>query len=352
MATAFAAAIVCLLTSVLLFARRKDGERSRVILACIIFFSVYNYTTRFFDLSQGNTPDLVISVELLLIAIFMITSYIMYPIEVISPGFLTFKRIIGIYTPWLILLGIFVCSRQLGVIFSHYSSLLEMLNDVEQFQVWFRLLLASFIFLPVLVPFFIPYTRRYNNADKTWMRNYSILLSTNCIAYLLVLCFDHIVVKTIYYFVSVGCSLGIAYMELFVRLIGVPTQNKEVPEPEMVTTQRKASPLSDRLIYHMESTGAYRDPDLSIASLSAALHTNRTSLALAIHNLGYESFNTYINLLRIHDFIEQVKNGKSDNFQHAFYTAGFRSRATAIRNFRHVTGTTPSLYFQNTNRED
>lgn len=102
----------------------------------------------------------------------------------------------------------------------------------------------------------------------------------------------------------------------------------------------------------MESTNAYRDPDLSIASLSAALHTNRTSLARAIHDLGYESFSAYINLLRIHDFIEQVKNGKSDNFQLAFYTAGFRSRATAIRNFRQVTGTTPSYFFQGNNQDD
>jgi len=352
MATAFAAAIVCLLTSILLFARRKDGERSRVILACIIFFSVYNYITRFFDLSQGYTPELVISVELLLMAIFMVTSYIMYPIEVISPGFLTLKRIVGIYTPWLILVGIFLISRQLGVVFSPYGSLQEMLNHVERFHVWFRLLLASFIFIPVLVPFFIPYTRRYNNADKTWMRNYSILLSANCIAYILVLCFDHIVVKTIYYFVSVGCSLGIAYMELFVRLIGASASDKEMLEPEMETMHKKYSLLSEKLNLYMESTNAYRDPDLSIASLSAALHTNRTSLARAIHDLGYESFSAYINLLRIHDFIEQVKNGKSDNFQLAFYTAGFRSRATAIRNFRQVTGTTPSYFFQGNNQDD
>lgn len=362
-ATVFAAALICLLTSLLLFARRKEGERSRVILACIVFFSVFNYAIRFLDLLQGNAPYMIISVDMLLVAIFMVTSYILYPIEVISPGYLTFKRIVGIYAPWIALEIIYRICLQLGVIFSTYNSLPDMLNDAGQFQVWFRLILASLIFTPVLIPFLIPYTRRYNNAGKTWMLNYSLIFAVNCIAYIFVLSVDHIIAKTIYYFVSVGCSLGIAYMELFVRLIGtfrpekkerdeakeLMEPEKEVRDSELVTTQKKSTQLSDRLNRHMDSTHAHRNPDLSMVSLSAALHTNRTSLALAIHELGFDSFNSYINALRIHDFIEQINSGKSENLQDAFYTAGFRSRATAIRNFRQATGMTPSSYFRENN---
>lgn len=47
LATVFAGAMVCLLTSLMLFARRKSGERSRIILSCIVLFSVFNYITRF-----------------------------------------------------------------------------------------------------------------------------------------------------------------------------------------------------------------------------------------------------------------------------------------------------------------
>lgn len=352
-ATVFAAALVFLLAALLLFARRKDGERSRIILAYIVSFSVISYSIRFIDLSAGTIPYMIISADMLLVAIFMVTSYILYPIEVISPGYLNFKRIVGLYTPWMLLVFIYLVSRQFGVDYFTYGTLPDMLKDAGQFQVWFRLALVLFIFLPVLVPFFIPYTRRYNNAGKTWMRNYSLLLATNCIAYILVLGIDHIVVKTIYYFVSAGCSLGIVYMELFVRLIGTPSLDKEVPtqekeenEPERNMQPKKSSPLSERLSAYIVSTQAYRNPDLSIVLLSAALFTNRTSLALAIHELGYESFNSYINALRIHDFIELVNNRKSENLQDAFYTAGFRSRATAIRNFRQVTGMTPSRYFR------
>ena len=85
-ATVFAGALVCLLASLLLFARRKGCERSRVILSIIVLFSVFNYIPRFIALFNGHEPEFVVSTKLLLVANFMIVSYIMYPIEVISPG--------------------------------------------------------------------------------------------------------------------------------------------------------------------------------------------------------------------------------------------------------------------------
>lgn len=85
-ATIFAGALVCLLSSLLLFARSKMGERSRIIPSVIVLFSVFNYIPRFIALINGNVPDFAVSANMLLIANFMIVSYIMYPIEVISPA--------------------------------------------------------------------------------------------------------------------------------------------------------------------------------------------------------------------------------------------------------------------------
>ena len=76
-ATVFAGALVCLLASLLLFARCKSGERSRIILAVIVSFSVYNYITRFIALSNGYVPEIVVSAKLLLQAIFMVICYVM-----------------------------------------------------------------------------------------------------------------------------------------------------------------------------------------------------------------------------------------------------------------------------------
>jgi len=369
--TTYAAAIVCLMTSLLLFARRSDGERSRVILACIILFSVVNYTTRFADLCRGDTPEQVISAPMLLLAIFMTTSYIMYPVEVISPGLLNFRRIVQIYIPWLILLSLYGLCKWFGVVFITYGSLVDMLPNVASFEVWFRFLLALLILAPVLTIFFIPYTRRYDNAGKEWIYKYITLFTINTIAYIIVLTFDSIILKTVYYYISVGCSLGIAHMELFSRLHGKPVpkdgavETIYITQPEEVLPTAKELPetgydqtdtadtkypqntsLRDRLPFYMSQTCAYRDPDLSINSLAASLYTNRTTLAHIIRELGYESFTKYVNALRVDDFIANMKTEKSVSFQDEFYNAGFRSRATALRNFRQMTEMTPSEYFQ------
>jgi AraC-like DNA-binding protein len=357
LATTFAGALICLLTSLLLFFRRKDGERSRSILAWIVLFSVFNYLTRFISLSNGEIPQLVVSVPMLLLAIFMVISYIMYPIEVISPGWLNFRRIIKLCSLCIILLGIYLISLWAKVEYIPYNSLLDMFPHAGQFDVWFRLMLAFLIFTPILFIFFIPYTRRYNNTDYVWIRKYVIALSINCLAYILVLTFDTPVVRTLYYYVSVGCSLFISYMELFVRLIGKPvvketiTQKVEEPLPlygEPVSKSKNAV-LIDKLNAYMAKTCAWRDPDLSLNTLAQALCTNRTTLTQVMQENGYDSYTTYVNNLRIGDFLKQVESKQSVNFQEAFFDAGFRSRATALRNFRQITGMTPSEYFQKNN---
>ncbi|MDD2436000.1 MAG: helix-turn-helix domain-containing protein [Massilibacteroides sp.] len=351
-ATTFASAIVCLLTSLLVFVQRKKGERSRVILACIILFSVGNYITRFFTLCHGEEPKLVISVPMLLLAIFMVISYIMYPIEVISPGFLNCRRIIWLYSPWLLLVAIYIMCRQIGVTFHPYHSLFQMVSEAETFQVWFRFLLSILLFTPALFIFAIPYTRRYNNTDKIWIRKYLFCFTLNIMAYEVLLVFDSLLIKTLYYYASVGCSLYIAYMELFERLIELrPTLIEQTNIPNIYKISHsdklsvKQNPLCKRIILYMEQTCDYRNPDISLNMLARSLFTNRTTLSKALHELGYSSFNTYINTLRIEDFIQHVHNKEFVNYQDAFYDVGFRSRTTALRNFKQYTGKTPSEYF-------
>ncbi len=351
LATTFAAAVACLLTSLLIFARRKSGERSRVILACIVMFSVGNYIPRFIALCNGEEPKLVISVPMLLVALFMVISYIMYPIEVISPGYLNFRRIVKLYIPWLALVGVYGLSLLFGTTFPPYHTLLHMLPQLTEFNVWFRLLLSILVFVPVLFIFTTPYTRRYNNADKTWMLKYTLCFTINTIAYMIVLMVDSLIVKILYYYVSAGCSIYIAYMELFERLIekqpvkGMNIVSVGELDCEEIIPQLSQNPLCERIILHMNRTCDYRNPDISLNMLAGSLFTNRTALSNALRELGYSSFSTYINTLRIKEFIRLINNKESANYQDAFYDVGFRSRATALRNFKRHTGKIPSEYF-------
>lgn len=360
LATVFAGALVCLLASILLFVRRKEAKRSRVILAVIVSFSVFNYITRFIALCNGETPELVVSAKLLLQANFMVLGYILYPIEVIAPGWLSFQRILKLYSYWLLAVVVYLISLQLGVEYTPYGSLLGMLAHSGSFEVWFRLLLSVLIFAPALIVFFIHQTRLYRNSDHIWVRKYVITLSVNMLAYMLVLMFNHPEFNILYYYVSVGCSLYIVYMELFDRLIvktlpaAVAEEKEETTDetddsflcPEKCGNDKKNSVLIQRLDNYMKIHKAWRNPDLSLNTLASELFTNRTSLAQAMRESDYENYSNYINRLRIEDFLQQIESGQMLNFQETFFFVGFRSRSTALRNFRQFTGSTPSEYFQ------
>ncbi len=367
-ATIFAGALVCLLASILLFARHKGGERSRVILAVIVLFSVFNYIPRFIAVCNGEEPELVVSANLLLVANFMIIAYILYPIEVIAPGWLNFRRIVKLNTILLLLICVYLVSLWAGVEYTPYSSLSEMFIHANGFEVWFRILLSLLIFSPLLFVFFIHRTRLYHNSDRIWMKKYVFTLSINIIAYILVLIFNRPLIHTFYYYISVGCSLYIVYMELFDRLIAKPTvvtmniEEREVQSGDVETgvaavvlptekcvVDTKNAALIKRLDTYMKKNNAWRDPDLSLNTLASELFTNRTTLAQAMRENGYENYTNYINHLRIDDFLQQIETGESENFQEAFYFAGFRSRGTALRNFRQFTGMIPSDYFQKKN---
>ena len=360
LATVFAGALVCLLASILLFVRRKEAKRSRVILAVIVFFSVYNYITRFIALCNGETPELVVSAKLLLQANFMVLGYILYPIEVIAPGWLSFRRILKLYSYWLLAVVVYLISLQLRVEYTPYGSLLGMLAHSGSFEVWFRLLLSVLIFAPALIVFFIHQTRLYRKSDHIWVRKYVLTLSVNMLAYMLVLMFNHPEFNILYYYVSVGCSLYIVYMELFDRLIvktlpaAVAEEKEETTDetddsflcPEKCGNDKKNSVLIQRLDNYMKIHKAWRNPDLSLNTLASELFTNRTSLAQAMRESDYENYSNYINRLRIEDFLQQIESGQMLNFQETFFFVGFRSRSTALRNFRQFTGSTPSEYFQ------
>lgn len=373
----FAAAVVFVLIGLLLFLQRSRGERSRTILAGITFLSAVNYIRLIavfqFDNSSGGGS--VMQVPFLLIGIFVIAIYLVYPIEVISPGWLNWKRLLKIYTPFLGLLLFYRLTLWAGVDYISYQTFGEMMANVWSFQVIFRIVLALLIFLPVLLIYYVPYTRRYSNTDHKWINGYVMAVAINMIAYLLVNLIDTFLSCSLYVAVSVLCSLYITYQELYVRLIRQPIdieptedyllepQNEPEPqadsdfEPESESEpesepymqqvpKARETELFERLEQYMNNTQAWQNPDLSVDKLISVLYTNRTSLLKVIQLHGYSGYTSYVNGKRVAEFIQIINRQKSFNYQQAFFDAGFRSKTTAQRNFKVITGMTPSEYFQ------
>jgi len=177
---------------------------------------------------------------MLLIGNFMVVSYIMYPIEVIRPGWLNFSRIVQLYAFWLLLLTVYLITSLAGVRYTSYSSLLEMIANVGPFEVWFCLFLCLLLFTPGLLVIFIQRIGHNSNTDRVWLKKYASAFYINILAYLMLLTFNHPLVHTLYYYVSVGCSLYIVYMELFDRLLAKTAEKKTPDEPVLQETLFKA----------------------------------------------------------------------------------------------------------------
>lgn len=362
--TVFAAAVIFLLAGLLLFMQRKSGERSRMILAGMSLLSVVNYVGMivYFFIDPTYVTGSILSVPFLLLGIFVVTIYFMYPVEVISPGWITGKRLLKMYLPVIGLWLLYRATVGLGVEYVSYKTLGEMAEDIGSFQVIFRITLFLLIFLPALLLYYLPYTRRYNNANQKWMHGYIVVVTINMVAYLIVNVYDTFLFCSLYVVVSLLCSLYITYQELYVRLIRQPigiqingpgpaVEVGPAPLPKLGGDARqilnpRESDLFERLEKYMNDTQVWQDPDLSVERLVSALYTNRTSLLKAIQQHGYDNYTSYVNGRRVAEFIQIIEQQKSFNYQQTFFDVGFRSKSTALRNFRYITGMIPSEYFK------
>ena len=212
-ATAYATLIVLFLASGTLFACRKHGDRSRIILACIFLLTVAIYSFKMERFFEGSINAQITSVPMLTLTFFSIISFIIYPIEVISPGWFNKRRLLLFYLPIPIIIGIYFLSVAFGITYTEYTSLKEMLPFAFQFNVLFRLTICLAMFLPLFFVFFIPHTRIYSNADKTWIQIY-----TSSFAIILLSCLSYVVYQgycpghSLYIICQVNCY-GLLYIK-------------------------------------------------------------------------------------------------------------------------------------------
>lgn len=359
-------ALVYFISSLLLFLRHKDGERSRLILAYIYLISVFSRVLRIVCIYIGVPSSSVVSPTMLVLAIGMITLNIIYAIEVISPGWLNFKRLLNVCSPLILIYLVYLATRLTGVEYTPYNSLIEMLPMANHFDVIFRLTLSIFIFIPIFILFFIPYTKRYNNTDRKWILRFIAIISVANLAYFVVIIHDNFITHTLYLYISAACGLYIAYQELFVRLIDKSQVEITEKNSDNVSMSVSYADYDDKGVNNVVNKGnstdahflfckldkymneqrAWREPDLSMLLLSQNIGSNRTSLTKAIQCGGYGSFHDYVAHYRIREFCHVLKENRNLKVDDLFYQVGFRSRSTAFVHFKKQMNMTPAEYFK------
>ncbi len=372
-ATLYCANIVVITSVVLLIINMKKGDRSRLFLAGIVSISLLNYIPPLLEGLNGDTSTDVISIRMLIVAVFMALTYLIYPIDVISPGWLNVKRLLLLYSPITILIAIYLISKQLGCTYKVYASLFDMWPDVSQFSVIFSYFICLLFISIIFIIYFIPYTLKYNGTNRSWLTVYIILYFLGSFSYLLLIGFNNKIMTIIYLHVSIFTFIVRTYMELKYRIVrskineipisiddkvSVKNYAKEIFEHKESTdisdrkviikeeqNKEKVSFLFEQLERYMKENKAWREPDISINKVAAELCTNRTTLYYCIKENGFENYPAYVNKLRLHDFISIVQSHTTSNYMDAFFDAGFRSKSTAFKCFKQMTGSTPAEYF-------
>lgn len=268
---------------------------------------------------------------------------VLYPISVIKPEWLTPRNGFILFAPVLLLAILYL-------LFTDRWTLLyapeHIWNNITQPDVIARLL-PLFLMIPYcLIPLLLPYKYYKSSAYHTWIVTYSIGL--------IIICFTHIALMLTnngYLLILMPIMASTFYTfsteyELKERLRPSKRQAEviqQVEETDLVSVPMEPD-LWARICHIMDQEEAWRDPDLSLSSLSKLCATNVTYLGRIIQQETGKGFKEMVNAKRVESVVNQIKENPDIDVQTAFFNAGFRSRTTAWRNFKDITGMSPADY--------
>lgn len=268
---------------------------------------------------------------------------VLYPISVIRPDWLTPKRFFFLFLPTLVLAITYL-------FFTSRWTLLHTAADVWN-HVWEPNVLARLAALFLLFPyccllFLLPYNYHHSSADRGWIWNYALGLVAICAVHTALMLTNNpvllvvlpIMVSTFYFFST--------EFELRERLRpGVETVNG--PErPSVSSSTPLEQDLWARVSRLMDQEEVWKDPDLSLFDMSRLCATNATYLNRVIQQQTGHGFKELVNAKRVAGVAAQIEQNPDIDVQSAFFNAGYRSRTTAWRNFKDITGKSPAEYKQ------
>lgn len=362
-----------LLSWLLLWMRRRPGDKPRYCLAIIFFTAWLHFAERLVAFYQGGItgPD-VLPVSYVIGGWMGISTVYLYPITLINSGWLNWRKGALLIAPWILMTFLLLV---LPVEFRQLSSFSDMTEHIAEFNVWFRLLLILVVPVYAFLLFYIPYNWKNSSITHRWVYYCTFWWLAICLLYTLFTLTGWMAVICIHHTVCLLFCIVATYQELYIR-IPVPVKKPEkvlptpspslqadsaavetiipVEEPEEIIAVKETvlpekntcHPLWNELDKLMEQEELWRNPDMSLEDLAARLNTNRTTLAQVIRQETNEGYKEYINRFRIDEFMKIINTKKLPNIQEEFFKVGFRSKATALRHFKEYTGITPSDYLR------
>ncbi|MEP1096429.1 MAG: helix-turn-helix domain-containing protein [Cyclobacteriaceae bacterium] len=113
-------------------------------------------------------------------------------------------------------------------------------------------------------------------------------------------------------------------------------------------SEEQMGSIFSKVVTLVEEEKQFRDPDLTLKSLSLTLGVSPQVLSMVINRKGQKNFNNFINQHRVNEAIRLFNDGRHDNLTISTiaFEAGFNSISSFNSAFKKQTDKTPQVYRQ------
>ncbi len=113
-------------------------------------------------------------------------------------------------------------------------------------------------------------------------------------------------------------------------------------------SEQEQQEIHAMLSHLMEQGKPFTNPELTLGDVADQLKVHPNNLSQVINSVAQKNFYDFINSRRVAEFIHQVRQPENQNFTllSIAYECGFNSKSSFNRNFRKITGLSPSEYLK------
>ncbi|MFD1601397.1 helix-turn-helix domain-containing protein [Flavobacterium artemisiae] len=200
--------------------------------------------------------------------------------------------------------------------------------------------------------------------EKINLRWLQYLILGSSIIWFVVVFYDdeYIFSVVVFYLMFIG-YFGIKQVGIFTNqtvsennLLNIPSVENPAAEnvSEKIKYEKSGLTNTELLSIHqklteiMRNEKLYKNPDLTLAELSQKLNVHPNVLSQVINSVEEKNFYDYINLQRVEEFKKLILLPENEKFTllSIAFECGFNSKTAFNRNFKKVTGLSPSEYLK------
>ena len=334
---------------ILLWKRRKEtGDRSRYIQSIFCWTSAFSILMSIIRTWYETTvaDKAFFEPEYIFTPLFMQMIYFLYPLEVTHLRANKNTVCTLLFVPLIVLQ---IIGLGAGIKYTTINTYADLWQHIGEFNVLLRMFTIVVLLLYCFALFLVPFDWRNSSADKKSIFRYASCFCLIWLSYICILLSHSHWAMLVHQIARFAFFTYVTWYELCKRL-HLPGESA----PITVILQLEEPPIcgyvSDKLWEQisdiLDKKEKWRDPNLSLSSLSESLKSNRTYVEKAFKRNTGMTFIQYITKRRIdHVTSERPKNPKGDIYE-LFKYVGYRQRSTAWRNFQKITGLTPTEYFE------